>query len=55
MLRREGTTREIVQTIVEHGGDVNVRGRCGKTPLHVAAGAGHLVTIRLFSLLHSRK
>jgi ankyrin repeat protein len=50
-----GNHRENVQTIVEHGGDVIVRGRCGKTPLHVAAAAGHLVTIRLFSLLHSRK
>jgi hypothetical protein len=37
-----GNHCEVIQAIVGHGGDINVRNHCGKTPLHVASSAGQL-------------
>lgn len=33
---------KIVRLLIELGADVNAQGRCGITPLHNAAGGGHL-------------
>ena len=41
-----GNHCEVIQAIVGHGGDVNVRSHCGKTPLHVASPAGQLDAAR---------
>ena len=38
---------EIARTLIKYGADVNSRNRSGLTPLHTAAGYGHLGVVQL--------
>ena len=48
MMRCWGANPEIVEFLVQHGADPNAPDVNGDTPLHLAAEAGSLATVRMF-------